>query len=582
MSASRASGTSSNRMAPAARVLLIGWDGATWDLARPWMQAGELPHLKSLVERGAHGELASTEPAMTFPAWSTFLTGRDPGGHGIYDFTERLPGRYTVRLVNARAREAPTIWRLLSDAGLRVCSIAVPVTWPPEDVNGAMISGFDAPGVGAVADASSMHPPELLEELRRAVGEYRIASHIAPLVEEGRHEEALDRVLETLDRKGETALYLLGKGDWDAFMVLFGESDLAGHHFWRFHDPSSPFHEEAGERVAGAMLEVYRRLDHWTGRLMEAAGEGALVALMSDHGFGAAGDKQVRLNAWLAGRGHLVFQGGGAGVKDLVLGLAKRAGMRVLPQRLRRLLIRRAGALVGSIEAGLRFGRIDLPRTRAFSEETPHFPAIWINLRGREEAGCVEPGAEYEELRDHILEELRAWNDPETGLPLVDAAWRREELYHGPCVERAPDIVLRWALDAHGRTLQNGRSTGAPDERPLDRVDTTDPKWRLNKSGSHRPEGIVALSGSGVRRGEIEGAAIRDLAPTVMWLLGQAVPAGMDGKVLEKAFEEDFVERFPPRCEDAASDASADEDSGYSAEEEEIVAERLRGMGYLE
>jgi predicted AlkP superfamily phosphohydrolase/phosphomutase len=256
--------------------------------------------------------------------------------------------------------------------------------------------------------------------------------------------------------------------------------------------------------------------------------------------------------------------------------------MRLLPGPLRRFLVRQAGGLVGAVESGLRFGRIDLGRSAAYSEETPHFPAIWLNVRGRDPLGTVEPGADYEALRERILEELRAWTDPASGRPVVDRCWRREEVYHGDHVDEAPDILVQWALDPRGHTYQNGVSTGAADEHPVGPVDVSDPKWRLNKSGSHRPEGILVLAGSPARPGPVEGAAIRDVAPTVLHLLGRPVPADMDGRVLEQALDPGFTGRFPPRYEDGSGPSESGDEEAYSAEEEAVIAERLRGMGYLE
>ena len=144
------------------RVFMIGWDGATFDLIRPWVAEGKLPTIARLMAAGAHGQLRSTLPPMTFPAWTSFMTGMNPGKHGIYDFTRPRPGRYELEFVNGGQRRAPSFWQILSQAGRRVASISLPCTYPPEQVNGIMISGFDAPGLGgsgAHVDARGMHPP---------------------------------------------------------------------------------------------------------------------------------------------------------------------------------------------------------------------------------------------------------------------------------------------------------------------------------------------------------------------------------------------------------------------------------------
>lgn len=141
------------------RLLVIGLDGATFDLIKPWVQQGELPNIAKILQRGVHGELKSTVPPMSPPAWTSFMTGKNPGKHGIIDFTARKPYSYEIEFINARWRQAETIWKIMSDADKRVCVIAVPITYPPEKINGVMISGIDTPGAtGGVADPTAMHP----------------------------------------------------------------------------------------------------------------------------------------------------------------------------------------------------------------------------------------------------------------------------------------------------------------------------------------------------------------------------------------------------------------------------------------
>ena len=124
--------------ATGARTLIVGWDGATWDLAQPFIDAGDLPVLGQLVAEGAIAPLNSTMPPMTLPSWSSMLTGCNPGRHGIFDFVRKVPGKWQLEFTNATHRQVPTIHRVLSDRGARVASIAVPTTWPPDPINGAV------------------------------------------------------------------------------------------------------------------------------------------------------------------------------------------------------------------------------------------------------------------------------------------------------------------------------------------------------------------------------------------------------------------------------------------------------------
>ena len=142
-----------------ARLLLVGLDGATFDLIEPFSRAGLLPSLAHLVRRGASGPLASTVPPVTFPAWSTILTGRSPARHGLTDFAILEPGARRVRFASARDRRGATLFRLVSDAGGRVAAIGFPTTWPPEPLNGVAVGGFDSPLPRGLAPSAARASP---------------------------------------------------------------------------------------------------------------------------------------------------------------------------------------------------------------------------------------------------------------------------------------------------------------------------------------------------------------------------------------------------------------------------------------
>ena len=274
------------------RLLVIGLDGATLDLVRPWAAAGRLPVLARLMAAGAWGPLRSTLPAATFPAWTSLVTGVNPGRHGVLDFTERVPGTYRVRFVNGSYRRVPALWTRLSAAGRRVAVLTVPATYPPEPTCGVMVSGFDSPLATAI-DGSFVHPRALYREIQRAVGRVPFADFQEVTTGPGWHAVALARLLEGVERRTKLAAWLLERERWDALMVVFGESDTVAHHFWRFHDPRSPRH--APSPFAGAIACVYAALDRALGALLAAAPPDTAVAIVSDHGSGGASDRVVHL-----------------------------------------------------------------------------------------------------------------------------------------------------------------------------------------------------------------------------------------------------------------------------------------------
>jgi predicted AlkP superfamily phosphohydrolase/phosphomutase len=514
-------------------IAIVGLDGATWDLARPYMDAGDMPVLRALVAAGASGDLRSTTPPVTFPAWSSFMTGTNPGKHGVFDFTRRVPGTYELAFVSSRDRRLPTMWRILSDAGRRVAVLGVPTTYPPEPVNGIMVGGFDSP-VATGIDGSFVHPRAFYDEMTTAVGAYSVTDFQELRIGPRWHDDALPKILAAVERKRDLARYVLRRESWDCFMVLFGEADTVGHHFWMFADRGSPrFDPVRAARFGDALRSVYRRLDAALGAICDELPGGATVLVASDHGFGGAGTTALHLNRWLADQGWLRFRSGAGGTAAALARGARRLALTALPRGLQERLVRHSGrALARRLESWSRFGALDLARTRAFSEELNYAPSIWLNVRGRDPAGTVEPGREYDALADEIGARLLAWRHPETGASIVAAVHRRDALYHGPATENAPDLVLELALE-------NGYSHAClpttPDERRSVRA-LAPSEYSAGKgggmNGSHRGRGLWALAGPGIQPSTAADAAIVDVAPTILHLAGLSVPTWMDGRLL--------------------------------------------------
>jgi predicted AlkP superfamily phosphohydrolase/phosphomutase len=573
---------------------MIGWDGATFDLIRPWVEQGKLPTIARLLATGAHGPLASTLPPWTFPAWTSFMTGKNPGKHGIFDFFRPRKGSYNLEYVNGGHRRSKTFWQLLSEAGRKVISISLPCTFPPDRLdNGIMISGFDFPGEGpgSFVDQRGMHPPELYHELHRAVGPHPIDASIMKEINEGRFDIVLDRIIETIRKKAATARWLLREKPWECFMILFGESDGTGHQFWRYCDPNSPlFIDVPGLR--DSLLRVYQELDRQAAELLELVPSETVTMMMSDHGFGGVGDWALYPNAWLAEQGLVKMkeQGSKPSVVGGLLGRLKLWGITTLPAWFQRIVYRSCGWLLGHLEARVRYGRIDWSETQAYFDENPYFPVVRINLKGRQPQGIVEPGEQYEAVRDRVIRELESWRHPETGERIVEKAYRREEVYSGPFVDQAPDIVVKWAL--HKGYSYAFRSSGQA--RPgvwIEQVDPNSPeeqRFFTGKSGTHRDHGIFLAQGTGVVRQDrtVAGARIIDLAPTILHLLGVPVPEDMDGQVLEDIFTPGYLAQNPVRSEAVAATPAPvwqpEEENPYSEEEAALVRERLQSLGYEE
>ncbi len=549
-----------------AQLLVIGLDGATFDLVAPWAAAGELPALARLMAAGTWGRLRSTLPPATFPAWTSLVTGVNPGRHGVLDFVERVPGTFRVRFVNGSGRRTPALWTRLSAAGRRVAVLNVPATYPPEPVNGVMVSGFDSPVTTAV-DGSFVFPRAFHAEMRRLVGRLPFADFQEVRTGPRWHDRALASLLDGVERRATLAEALLRREAWDAVMVVFGESDTVAHHFWRFHDPASPRHAPTAH--ADAILRVYRALDAAIARLVAAAGDGS-VAVVSDHGSGGASDRVVHLNRHLAQHGFLGFRPRGGAASRAMRGIALRA----VPLRLQGSLVRRAPLAAGRLEGGARFGGIDWPRTRAYSEELDYHPSVWINTAGREPEGTVRTD-DYERTRAAVAGALLDWRD-DGGRAVVDRVWRREEVYHGPATARAPDLLLELAAPG-GYAPSCLRSAGSgPALRRLEPAEYGAGKGS-GLNGAHRREGLFLFAGRGVRpSGAIPAASITDVLPTLLVLAGAPVPLGLDGGPLPAVLEDG------PRWEADSLRETTRAPRPYGEGESREIAARLESLGYLE
>lgn len=550
------------------RCLVIGLDGGSPDLIRRWAEEGKLPNLARLMGEGTFGLLRSTYPPISAAAWVTFLTGQDPGQHGIFDFRNYDPTRYTCTdeaIVNATAFAGQTMLDVAGAYGRRVGAVTVPITYPAWPVNGAMIAGYPTPD----AKRAFTYPPELGERLGALTEDSAFFRSRSP-------DEVARELVRLVRDRAEAARWMLESDLYDLFVVVFGATDRAQHDFWRFFDPEFPTYDRGGaDRYRSVILEVYQEADRAIGRLLGAVPDGTTVLVMSDHGGGPRATRSFHANAWLASQGLLQVRGGGSPlrwIRPLYRAFKARFShqeqlYRHLPGSLKRL----ASRVDSDAEMGI--GDVDWGRTLAY--RFPMYPpveGIVINLRGRQPAGTVDPGMEYERLRDEIIDQLRGVIDPETGEAVVKSAFRREDLYRGDQVERVPDIVVRMADGYEG-----GSALLGPYVTPIPQEDLR----RL--SGAHRMDGVLIVHGPGVRRArQVVGARIVDLAPTILYILGLPVPRQMDGGVLEDIFVPDYIGARPVERVDWVRRGAVAEDGGLSEEDESLIREKLRRLGYIE
>ncbi len=568
------------------KVLVIGLDGATFDLIKPWVKDGKLPTLKRVLEKGAHGVLLSTHQSNSPQAWTSFMTGKNAGKHGIFDFVEPVPNSYDVKFINASYRNGKTLWRIINDAGKKVVVINVPITFPAEEVNGCLISGWDAPGLSQ----DSVYPPELLREINKEVGNYILEPGVEGFVHKGRLDLALNKMYESIENRFKTTKYLLKNKEWDFFMVVFSSIDRAQHYFWKFINPKHPNYDPKDrEGFGNAIYSIYQKLDNALNNLINDLPEDVTIFIMSDHGGGPSSNKTFYINHWLAEQGFLKFAS-----NNSIESQIKKAGHKFLrtinfllkgflSRRMKEKLVRIFPDLRNRVDSTLCLSGIDWHNTLAYSRESA--PTIWINLKGREPNGTVEPGSAYEKVRDDIINKLLSLRCPQTNEPIVERIWKKEEMYNGKFTYKAPDLLIQWKNDAYiqrpGYTNKNGKWFQIFSHKELEWAEKVS-----RPSGIHRREGIFLAMGKHIKQAlQIRDANIVDVFPTVLFTMGIPVPKDTDGKVLTGIFKEDFIQSNPIKIggqQETVEHMQAQDERAYSDSEAALIEERLKGLGYID
>jgi len=559
----------------ATKVFVIGLDAATLDIINPLMDEGLLPNLQGLCKEGVHGVLRSTIHPLSPPAWTSFITGKNPGKHGIYDFVVHKPNSYELEYTYGGMRNGHSLWHLLSAAGKRVVVINVPMTYPPEVVNGVLISGFDSPGT----HSDFVYPPHILDEITLHVGRYQLRDY-----PQGHNPSSfLEHVESLLDFRRRLTHYMMGHHEWDFLIMVFGALDVVQHAYWHYTDPGFKSISEADRKRYGHVIrDMYRKMDSVLGELFSQLGDDTTVMLMSDHGAGPC-YKAVFINKWLEEKGLLTYADskGKLWCLELIKKMHHRIKNTVPPVGLE-WIKKTFPALRQKVKSKIVFSEIDWANTRAwsFGRESTN---LFINVKGKFPQGTVSPGSEYEHLRSWLIEALKTITDPDTAQPAVSEVYRGEEVYHGDCMDTSPDLLVIWRNHLYTSWPGYKDRDRALFEPSLSHSDYSD--WsQLQKGSNHRPDGVLFMKGSAIKRNfRIGGARIYDLAPTILYLMGTPVPTDMDGKVLEEAILPSHLHRNPPQYVEPPEGGKPKAPRfGYSEEEATQVAERLRGLGYIE
>ena len=486
------------------KVMVIGLDGLTLKLLLPMVEAAALPTFSGLLSRGAWGVLRSVTNMTTGPTWASFATGCHPRKHGVLHDFHHQSNAYALRPTNGSDCQVSPFWRTASDAGLTSIVLNVPMTYPARPLRGVLLAGIDSPREGA---PGFDYPPGTYRRLGADIGGYVIDCGLASYVQSGQMAAAVAAVQRETESHTRAAEYFMEQMHWDLLVIVYSLPDVWQHYYWH------SLQRRPDHRGRETIQDGYRLIDLHLSRLLKHLPDDGWVILCSDHGFGPLCGTRDHLNSWLAQHGWLEYrQAGQRSVLARVVATLLVQARRHVSMRRRQQLLASLTPLRRAVETQLRIGNINWAKTKVYAAADHH--ELWVNLSGRQPAGCVAL-ADYEPLCRLLSAGLLNWQDERTGLPRISAVTHQP---YGdtpvqndrPSSSKAflpPDLLLEWNEDA------------APDDlHPL-------------VSGDHTPDGTLIVAGEGLRPRHLEECSLTDVAPLALHALGLDVPEDMDGCV---------------------------------------------------
>ena len=527
------------------RLLVLGLDAASPHLLRRWAKEGVLPNLEQLFDRGLQASTRAVEGVYVGATWPSFYMGLGPGRHGLYWLDRVLLGTYRMQRAGAEEmRRHPALWDVLSEAGRRCVVLDVPLSALSPKVKGLQVLEW---GVHDEVFGYRSEPASLAADLLAAHGPHPAPSHCDAVRNPAELQDFAGQLVAGAGTRADLLLDLLGRDpDWSFAIQVFSETHCAGHQLWHTHDTEHPAHDPAGDDL---VRRVYEAVDAAVGKIVAGVGPETTVALIDLHGMGSSGGHSLLLEPLLKRLGLQVPQGGesveAVEVVEVeprlsVRGLARTLYRGLLPEAVRQRIYawrqdrNQARGLGSPLD-------LDADRTTAFYVGLgtgPPFSAIRLNLKGREPAGVLEPGAEADAFVERLTTELEALVDPRTGGPAVARVLRSRDVFDGPLVDELPDLLVEWVVEPPRGTMAAGGGEGAEWTLESPAAGRLSAVNRYCRTGEHRPDGLVVVAGPDIEPGTIERTlSTLELAPTFAALLGHDTPS------MEKAPAPEFLGR---------------------------------------
>jgi len=492
-----------NECLPTSKVTLVGLDGASLTFIQDWAGRGELPGFQKLFKEGGWGGLRSTIPPISPSAWTSIFTGVSPGKHGIFGFVKRREGSYFLRPIGSGDVRVPFLWQILTEQGIKSSWVHIPFVYPPEPINGALITGLGTPS----RKSEFTYPPQLRAELLRRYPKFDVDFNEDQIELSHNIALSLRKIEEVTDAS--IRIFEDQRADMSNSLVaaVFRALDVVQH--YRIHEHAT-------------LLRVYQKFDQLIGRCLDSLDSTEVLIVCSDHGFREV-KRNFHLNNWLESLGITEMRKepvlARLGLKaetfqKILVGL----GLKELVWRIKRSDI---------VEILLRYlpsddfnVGINWSNTKAYYMGNEG-GTIYLNVQGREPNGVVIKGPQSKAITEKLLTSAREIKDPVTGEPVVSQAFGSAEFYP-KCIPDAPEVLLveNDPYTFSGRynyTKELFTDVGA-------------------KRGDHSMEGILFIGGDNVKSLPLPDASVCDITPTILYLLGIPIPEYIDGKILGAAF----------------------------------------------
>lgn len=537
--------------------LVIGIDGGEWEVITPMIENGELPNISSLIRGGVKGNILSSTPPVSAPAWNSIVTGTNPGKHGIFDFVKYTED-YQRTPNNTSDRSATPFWTILNDYNVTTGLFKVPFTHPPDEVSGYIVSGFPTPQT----TSEFTYPQEITQN----VGPVNTLFENGTLLQERRLESFRENLDQVARHQTDGFIELLSDYSTDLGMIVYDTIDRAQHAYWKYFDENHPRHDP-NSQLNGILKGHYKVIDEQIGNILKQVNDDTDVMVLSDHGFGPL-TEYIFIDEWLERKGFLTWKNStSTRAKDMLNSVLqsgwKLASSTNMQTNLKSIMPSRI----------IELGR-DLEITRDICwEETVAFfstasgQSIFINTNDRFVNGLIER-PEYKDYISEVKDSLYSLEHPETGEPVIQSVLSGEKEFNGEQINTGPDLII---IPESGYALAGGQSEEI--------IKSSDQEGR-DRSGDHKKDGIIIANGPSFETGTIKGASITDIAPTLLYLHRAPIPKSVDGEVLDQLFNPEVSSNLDKRTTDQYSCVQHNSHD-MSDQDRSDVESRLEDIGYL-